>query len=130
MEDLLTPDFWQSAQHVIETLLLVAALVFIVPIGNNARRWLHARFSKQRYDLAVSIIRAAVMTAEQLGYTKDAAEKLRIAIDAAKASLASNGIHLDVGELINIIESIVYDELTRWAEYDEEEVMEIEVKPP
>lgn len=107
-------EFWELVQNGLEMLLTAALGTVIAVVGVQLRAWLVSKTSQARFETAVRLIRAAVLAAEQEGLGGIVADKKQVAIAYAQQLLDEAGIQLSAARIGEIIESLVYEELTRW----------------
>lgn len=101
----------QMALMTLLTLAIPALFVYI-------RQWLLTKTDAGTIANTVNLVRAVVLAVEQeaKNHGWSAEHKKAEALQRAEAILKSYGIVLDLDQLSDLIESLVYDELNRWNE--------------
>lgn len=101
----------QMALMTLLTLAIPALFVYV-------RQWLLTKTDAGTIANTVNLVRAVVLAVEQEAAAAgwNAHQKKEQAIARAEAMLAAYGLKLDLKQLSDLVESLVYDELNRWNE--------------
>ena len=100
----------QSLLIIALPIVIAAAVQHLRVLGNQIR----SKFNVEQQQTVDRIISVAVKAAEQAGGIKGlvGAQKQQQAIDIAQRFLAEKGIKMDVGSIVDLIESQVYTQFT------------------
>lgn len=103
---------------IIQMALMTLLTLAIPALFLYARQWLLTKTDAITIANTINLVRAVVLAVEQEAshYGWDSDEKKQQAIEKAEAVLLSHGIVLDLDQLADLIESLVYDELNRWSQ--------------
>jgi len=104
----------QFVTQTITQFLVPLLMVILTYASAQVTRWLLARVSKERLILAKQIVLMAVNTSEQLGATGKIEDKYSFALQQAQKMLNSRGIYINIEELIQMVESTVFEEFNKF----------------
>ena len=109
LEILKSPEFGQFVVN-----MLIALVTVLVPlIGTAVRTFLASKSNDQNFQTILSVVRTAVLAAEQAGLVDKAIDKKGVAISFAQQMLADRGLTVDLAALSAAIEAAVAEELNR-----------------
>lgn len=108
----------ETLSPIIQMALMTLLTLAIPALFIYVRQWLLTKTDAGTIANTVNLVRAVVLAVEQeaKAYGWDADEKKLQAIEKAEAMLRAHGLALDLDQLSDLVESLVYDELNRWNE--------------
>lgn len=108
----------ETLSPIIQMAMMTLLALAIPALFVYARQWLLTKTDAGTIANTVNLVRAVVLAVEQEAnkHGWDSDEKKLQALEKGEAMLRAHGIVLDLDQLSDLIESLVYDELNRWGE--------------
>jgi len=107
----------QMALEVAVQVLVPVLLTGFIALMTQAWRWMRTMIEAQQMTIVLDIIAQLVLAAEQIGLTNELLDagyqRMAWVLARAEITLAEKGIHIDADRLRDLIEAVVFDQLTR-----------------